>query len=46
MLVIVMCVVLCGLDEVCNKIIFAENRAKFFKEKFGNIIVLTMGEAV
>lgn len=34
-LVIVMCAVLCGLDELCSIVTFAENKASFFKERFG-----------
>lgn len=34
-LTIVMCAVLCGLDELRNIMTFAENKAKFFKDNFG-----------
>lgn len=34
-LMIVMCAVLCGLDELGNIVTFAENKAKFFKDNFG-----------
>lgn len=34
-LVIVMCAVLCGLDELCSIITFAENKAEFLKKQFG-----------
>ena len=34
-LMIVMCAVLCGLDELGDIVTFAENKAKFFKDNFG-----------
>lgn len=34
-LTIVMCAVLCGLDELGDIVTFAENKAKFFKDNFG-----------
>lgn len=34
-LTIVMCAVLCGLDELGSIMTFAENKAKFFKDNFG-----------
>lgn len=34
-LMIVMCAVLCGLDELGDIVAFAENKAKFFKDNFG-----------
>ena len=34
-LVIVMCAVLCGLDELCDIMTFAENKSNFFKEEYG-----------
>ncbi len=30
-----MCAVLCGLDELCNIMTFADNKTEFFKEEFG-----------
>ena len=32
---IVMCAVLCGLDELGDILTFAENKADFFKENYG-----------
>ena len=34
-LMIVMCAVLCGLDELGDILTFAENKADFFKENYG-----------
>jgi predicted transposase YbfD/YdcC len=34
-LIIVMCSVMCGLDGLCDIVVLAEKRAKFFKRKFG-----------
>ena len=34
-LTIVMSAVLCGLDELCDIVTFAENKAEFFKKHFG-----------
>ncbi len=31
----VMRAILCGLDELCNIMTFADDKAEFFKEKFG-----------
>ena len=34
-LTIVMCAVLCGMDDLCGIMRFAENRAGFLKDHFG-----------
>ncbi|WP_460055466.1 transposase family protein, partial [Pseudolactococcus yaeyamensis] len=33
-LIIVMCAVLCGLDQLCDIVTYAENKAEFFKRTF------------
>ena len=34
-LTIVMCAVLCGMDELCDVMTFAQNKAEFFRQNFG-----------
>jgi len=34
-LIIIMCAVLCGLDGLADLVVYAQNKAIFFKEKFG-----------
>ena len=43
----VMRAILCGLDELCNIMTFADDKAEFFKEEFGiEKIAGTTGEVI